>query len=357
MNILEIIKDVERFTVSENSICLVRKQNLEIIEFQDLAPKQVFTFIERMEFVYSNGSYFWINSNSGKGFYIFEGKVFSRGNYILLIDQESMLYEISNVGISKVNLVSQVVKWTIPYNSLLVFCSDNRFFVRTFSSEITAFSSENGEKEWTYSFNSAFDYFENISANKKKKATVSRIIGHHFGILWIALNSGRLLGIDIITGELKYNICNPNNGPVELMSRNTEHYLHYGLYLNLDKQGNLLFGLRGKYYFEIDLSDPQNSYSMYDISFELERNGFFEANVSGNGYENVWNENSIYFGERDSEGPSVGLFNRSTKQISWFSKKLYSNNYKPNIISIQYSQNRLFVLDGTGQLHIFNTDV
>jgi outer membrane protein assembly factor BamB len=246
------------------------------------------------------------------------------------------------------------VKWKEQPLTLLYHIAGKNFYTRGAYNEVTCRDWETGEIKWTRSFSGIYDYIQQFPSPHTIKSTVTRFICETDGVLWIALSSGRLVGLNKNSGEEVYNISNPANFPAGYQLRKEDEYLHYGLYMNFDKNSDMLFGLRGKYYFEIGLNDPVHNYSIYDIKQELHTAGFEEINFSGDGYQQAWHKNEIYFGQQDRKGPTIGIFERESKHIAWVSGLPASNSYIPNIRKIGYAGNKLYALDGNQVLHIYS---
>lgn len=70
----------------------------------------------------------------------------------------------------------------------------------------------------------------------------------------------------------------------------------------------------------------------------------------------AFDDNYIYF--RDIEIATIGVLNRQTKQIEWY-YRLYDTIPRTNVVinDIQVSDNKLYVLDTGGTLHIFEREI
>lgn len=192
-------------------------------------------------------------------------------------------------------------------------------------------------------------------SGRNTKGEIERIIGVYEGVLWLSLNSGRLLGLSVKDGFLLYNISQPNLYPQGYVFREENKYLWYGRHWQLDTEKGVLFGLTSCYYFELDLNNPNETFAFYDISPTCEQH-HIKANMPV--LEWSWQGDEVFFGDTDFKNqPShVGIFNRKTRQITWTSRELGEDGIFKGINKVEYQDNRLYVLDRASTLHIFERD-
>ena len=220
------------------------------------------------------------------------------------------------------------------------------------------FNPKTGDALWQYDVPSEFDWVNELYINKPEhhKADVRRLIGVYEGILWVTLNNGRLLGLNIENGNLVYNIHEVNQHGNNLLHPNLGPF--WGNYLQLDTEKGVLFGLRQHYYYEIDLKSPIESYFLYDISESCKKSQI-EADVAG--YEWSWHGNEIYFGYNrfgthvynNSGGNNLGIFDRQKREVVWATRIEGDNGQVRNLSKIEYATGKVYALDQSQTLHIF----
>ncbi|WP_221391417.1 hypothetical protein [Dyadobacter sp. NIV53] len=187
-----------------------------------------------------------------------------------------------------------------------------------------------------------------------QKGEISRIIGEYAGTLWVALNSGLILGLETESGKLVYELSHPNN--------HDQNGTPFGpaISTQLDERNGVLFGLRNKCYWEIDLADPQNRYQFYDVSQSCNA---WHISADMPVREWSWCKNNIYFGEiydspHDQNLNNVGVFDRIKKEVISAMRigEGGRRDVLPNIQKIQFESGCLYVLDGRKVLHILEED-
>ena len=193
------------------------------------------------------------------------------------------------------------------------------------------------------------------------KAEIRRIIGVQNGTIWIGLNSGRLIGINAKDGSHKYDVfeITTYNGKKNLFAHydpeiasSKDWALFLLQYAQLDEESGVIFGLRNFYYFELDLNDPTNSFTVYDASESFLENQI-EADMT-NGYEWTWHKDEIFFGHNFTANNNLGIFNRTTKKVTWATRLEQENGQARNISKIEFGSDRLYVLDQLKTLHVFD---
>jgi outer membrane protein assembly factor BamB len=275
-------------------------------------------------------------------------------------------YEEVNILVSEVinndkrNLVAfdfdtKIEKWKLDFSSTLILF-DETIFVIQFSENLSkkiflSINLFNGDYKWIYNIDAKVIW--NREYEDSTRPEFERIAGSLNGIVWLSLTSGRLIALSNSTGELLYNITEPNIKPDNLFF--TDDYYWIGRYHQLDKNQGKLFGLRGNFYWEIDLANPTETYEVFDISESCKKNGI-RADMPT--YEWPVQGNEILFGEifespKNEKLNNVGLFNRDTKQIIWTDRIGEEGEFLPVIQKLEMQDDRLFILDGKNTLFIY----
>ncbi|WP_428654248.1 hypothetical protein [Runella sp.] len=273
------------------------------------------------------------------------GYLLNHENVFLLENYETNVIQLFDIK-SNIFSPTYIKKWGQPFWGTSLFIKEKKVLV---SYSLTDFS-----PLWQYELPESL-YNWTDGGGYAHKGEIERIIGIYEEILWVSLNSGRLLGINAGTGVLLYNISQPNQYPEGYVFREETKYLWYGRHWQLDSQKGILFGLTSCYYFELDLNKPNETFALYDISATCEQHRI-KANMPV--LEWSWQGDEIFFGETDfGKGASyAGIFNRQIRQITWTSRELGEEGVFKGINKIEYQANRLYVLDRAGTLHIFERD-
>lgn len=254
-------------------------------------------------------------------------------------------------------LVNEKAVWEINFTSTILLISTQIYLVK-FSENLQklslfSFDFHTGSPLWQYTLlEEIYDWTD--GGGYEHKGEIERIIGVYKGVLWVSLNSGRLLGLSVEGGLLLYNISQPNIYPNGYIFREENKYLWYGRHWQFDAEKGVLFGLTSCYYFELTLSNPSNTFVLYDISASCEQYSI-KANMPV--LEWSWQGDEIFFGDTDFNRPAqVGIFNRQTKQITWTSQELGTQGIFNGVRKLDYAIDRLYVLDGENTLHIFERE-
>ncbi len=216
-----------------------------------------------------------------------------------------------------------------------------------------------GDFLWNYSLTEiSYDWYTKSNyenaPNELRKGEISGIIGFYSETLWIVLNSGVILGLANDTGKLTYELVQPNN------YGESKEPFNPAINTQIDSERGILFGLRNKYYWEIDLLGPENTYLLYDISASCD-NWNISADMPLREWS--WFEDKIYFGEiydspHNQNLNNVGVFDRKTREVVYAMRigEGGRRDMLPNIQKIQFEAGRLYVLDGRQVLHILEED-
>ena len=348
MKQINIYKNVLKFNVNINNLAIVDDERLTIYELgRDV-------FISEINFVES--IYYWCNS------------------YILVDKNNKIIkqYPIDNVGkeydkynikgvFNNENYLCLYLKKPLYINCLLntsgqLTCTNSRI-IDLYNTSVYCFDNGNLEsyeigqaslnKKWELKLGGNYNYIREDSGYKYiVEPSVYKIIGEYLNIVWLVLSSGRLLGLDVITGKEIYNMIYPVNIPDELSADKGNEINIYNFKTEIDVENGQLFGLMHKYYWEIDLDNPMETFIYYDISESIKKYGLYPDRSAL-----ICKRNIIYF-YQGGENNLIGLFDKNKRQIvhsfaipnaNWFTK-------------IEYVSNKLYVLDGKNTLYVFENE-
>jgi hypothetical protein len=288
------VNNVSSFICSQSKLCLLTSNGVTVNKNHVLN----LTNIKGDLFRHGNNKFIW---QDFEGFFFivdYEKGLLDKiaGYYNYLITESDKIYYFDiNSGSCFCYYEHQSAKLPFKSNGYLL---KNKYIsiigTKILSQDIS------GKVLWETDIKTQFSY---VGFNGKiMPSTISRLLAIN-DILWLSLSSGRLIGLNEQTGKVVFNISNPNHAPADYEFRKEEEYLHYGLYMNVDKERNMLFGLHGHYYFEIDLAAPANCYTMYEVKDSLQAAGFSEVNVSGKGYEHAWHGDEIFLAKEILRDP------------------------------------------------------
>lgn len=269
------------------------------------------------------------------GDFVFISKKNEEGYNTFMINVKT--HEMMNVGNNFSGKIIADRKIINNMNSIDVFSIPNEFLWK--------YTIPENQYDW-YNLGSVYISERSVPI----KAEIKRILGVYNEVVWIALNSGRLLGLDIYTGNLQHDLAVPTN----FFAYFSEEFNQFDSAADslLDEKRGVIFGLGLTYYWEVNLVNPESEYILHDISEQRNK-----KLIGGGGIaqELVWKDEEIFFYEWSfAQDPSyVGIFNRNTRVITWTSRELGDEGIFKGVKKVDYCDNRLYVLDGAKTLHIF----
>ncbi|WP_428665472.1 hypothetical protein [Runella sp.] len=236
-----------------------------------------------------------------------------------------------------------------PETFMGIFFDKDRFYVSSsFSKKLISYSLTDFSLLWQYEFPKV-EYSQGLSYAPAVSNGIENILGVYDSILWIVSDVGHLIGIESETGKCKYRLKVPDNIPAEW--GNWEVFIPaQKSFIDIEK--GIIFGLDYPNYWECNLNNPSETYLRYDIS-QVSKNHSIVPDFKGN-----WLGDEIFFGQNSfAKDPThVGIFNRKTRQITWTSHELGNEGIFKGLQKIEMTQDRLYVLDRAGTLHIFERD-
>lgn len=206
---------------------------------------------------------------------------------------------------------------------------------------------------WQYEVPQSYAWVDDSAT--ENQANVERVIGVWKDIVWLSLNSGRLIGLNVISGKTEFDLVQPSTSTGNF-KRAANSFLMFGLYSTLDINREVLFGLRGRYYWEIDLQNPVGKFEMYDITESMEHFGI--TTIGMGEYVWPWLDDHVYFCQQElgDDASNFGVFDRKSKQVTWSSATDADIKPLPGIAQMAASGGRLYVLDRHQVLGVYDTE-
>lgn len=338
------INTIRYFTIHFGYLFCIKKEKIEVL---DESFKCIYTeFVEEdLQELHSGNGYVWTNTSElGLGL-LYDSNRFVKKSYLIKdIDKKGNVFcRFENKG-TKLNKAEKII-WQIEDKFFSYVVTDDIFFYKSNKIYLKALDNSNGKSIWQYTLPEG-KYDVQTRFNGLKKGEISKVIGVYKDVVWVSLNFGTLLGLDVNSGELKYEVLNQ------------DAIIKKGLYTQLDTENGVLFGLRNTLYWEIDLNQSDMIFHDFDIAETCTKNNIrAEMPV----YDWSWEGDEIFFGEiydadRNKETNTIGIFNRKSKEISWSARIGEKGDTQPILQKIEYSTNRLYVLDGQSTLHILERE-
>ena len=197
-----------------------------------------------------------------------------------------------------------------------------------------------------YSTDEEFDY------------EVEQFVGIYNNILWVYIERGGFIGLDIQTGELKHRILGiPRGnllGKVDSYVDSEEFYIFYRAKFILDDKKGIIIGLIADRFFEIDLNKEKITPMLYGMWDKMEKMNLKKYGVSGN---TSLQEDLLYF-YNDKE-LQFGVLDINTKEIIYVSEPIAvveRDDSFTQLKDLKVSENKVYILDSNHTLHIFERE-
>jgi hypothetical protein len=203
---------------------------------------------------------------------------------------------------------------------------------------------------WEYEIPKTYErkYYSVVKRQEDVKIpSVDKILGVYKNLVWLVLNTGQFIALDLQTGQEVHSFWRATTGwnaPFD----DSMGFNFLNCYSELDPDKGIIFGFRSHYYWEIDLKDPSTQFIVYD--WELDAKHHNILNSASLGY--YWEGDYIYFYETE-RSKKLGIFSRSRRSLVWSSKL---EEIKGTFQKILYYQGQILILDSGSQLHFIPTE-
>jgi hypothetical protein len=203
---------------------------------------------------------------------------------------------------------------------------------------------------WEYEIPKTYErkYYSVVKRQEDIKIpSVDKILGVYENLVWLVLNTGQFIALDLQTGHEVHSFWRATTGwnaPFD----DSMGFNFLNCYSELDPDKGIIFGFRSHYYWEIDLKDPSTQFIVYD--WELDAKHHNILNSASLGY--YWEGDYIYFYETE-RSKKLGIFSRSRRSLVWSSKL---EEIKGTFQKILYYQGQILILDSGSQLHFIPTE-
>ena len=197
-----------------------------------------------------------------------------------------------------------------------------------------------------YSTDEEFDY------------EVEQIVGIYNNILWVYIERGGFIGLDIQTGELKHRILGiPKGnllGKVDSYVDSEEFYIFYRAKFILDNKKGIIIGLIADRFFEIDLNKEKVTPMLYGMWDKMEKMNLKKYGVNGN--TSLQGDLLYFYNDKELQ---FGILDINTKEIIYVSEPIAVEERDDSFTrlrDLKVSENKVYILDSNHTLHIFERE-
>lgn len=207
---------------------------------------------------------------------------------------------------------------------------------------LSAFSIEKKETIWQFKLFEHFKYDRTWGDGE-----FYHFIGVWNDILWIDIKTSHLIGVDVHSGQLKYDFCKPS----KIYGQVTQAYheqLHEVFYSNIDEDRNSLFGFHYDTYWEVNLNNPTPELHFYIFEEECKKYNSFAPNPERYCFDKQY----LYY--VDAFNGTVASIDRDTKDFHFLYQ--FPEASAGTLMEIQVSEDKVYILDNQSTLHIFEKE-
>jgi hypothetical protein len=208
---------------------------------------------------------------------------------------------------------------------------------------LVGYSTQTGMQIWRYD---CFREYQARLSGEIKTESVRSILALVGEILWVLLDTGRIVGLDPMTGECKKSIEIDHVDLTHFENAETDFINARGIGSAYVSGEEKVIYLSSNIYFEIDLTAEKPTRVCYNV-----KQTFKDSDVTGGGHQCV-NDRYVFFNE--SMIGTIGAFDRQTKKVVWVDKL---KNHKPDagaVRELKATESQLYVHDNKQNLFVFD---
>ena len=302
-----------------------------------------------------NPSFFNVFTNrSVNTFFNYQGKVintFEERNFYYYFSDSSFIYydrESKRLMYNDLELLRGKMLSSYIFDELLFFEKENKIQTINFLSGqfLWEFPLASLGKGKDYSTDEEFDY------------EVEQFVGIYNNILWVYIERGGFIGLDIQTGKLKHRILGiPKGnllGKVDSYVDSEEFYIFYRAKFILDDKKGIIIGLIADRFFEIDLNKEKVTPMLYGMWDKMEKMNLKKYGVNGN--TSLQGDLLYFYNDKELQ---FGVLDINTKEIIYVSEPIAvveRDDCFTQLKDLKVSENKVYILDSNHTLHIFERE-
>ena len=302
-----------------------------------------------------NPSFFNVFTNrSVNTFFNYQGKVintFEERNFYYYFSDSSFIYydRVSKrLMYNDLELLRGKMLSSYIFDDLLFFEKENKIQTINFLS---------GQFLWEFSL-SSLGKGKDYNTDEEFDYEVEQFVGIYNNILWVYIERGGFIGLDIQTGELKHRILGiPKGnllGKVDSYVDSEEFYIFYRAKFILDDKKGIIIGLIADRFFEIDLNKEKVTPMLYGMWDKMEKMNLKKYGVNGN--TSLQGDLLYFYNDKELQ---FGILDINTKEIIYVSEPIAvveRDDCFTQLKDLKVSENKVYILDSNHTLHIFERE-
>ena len=214
-----------------------------------------------------------------------------------------------------------------------------------------------GQFLWEFSL-SSLGKGKDYNTDEEFDYEVEQFVGIYNNILWVYIERGGFIGLDIQTGELEHRILGiPKGnllGKVDSYVDSEEFYIFYRAKFILDDKKGVIIGLIADRFFEIDLNKEKITPMLYGMWDKMEKMNLKKYGVSGN--TSLQGDLLYFYNDKELQ---FGILDINTKEIIYVSEPIAvveRDDSFTRLRDLKVSENKVYILDSNDTLHIFERE-
>ncbi len=201
----------------------------------------------------------------------------------------------------------------------------------------TRYDIDSGEEKWSHDISGYSPWVDLLG--KRHAVEVSKFLGVFREDLWVGLNNGKVLILNVQTGERKNEIGNPH------FSYSFEKNVFPSTDdMVMDHKNSRVVGLFMYSHWEVDLET-------FNVNHVYLEDHFDEFKIHSSGVSAI-DDAFIYFIDKDNG--KVAVFNRGTHRLAWQYTLPQPGDLPTFPLELQKHGDTIYVLDSDDTLHILN---
>ena len=291
-----------------------------------------------------------------------EDKVFLylSNDYLETQYSNEYLEDITAIIDRKENLIvlGEIDKFSISFFQMDIYIyiyKKNKIYDDVMS--VRAFSIQKKEHLWEFSL-ASLGKGKDYNTDEEFDYEVEQFVGIYNNILWVYIERGGFIGLDIQTGELKHRILGiPKGnllGKVDSYVDSEEFYIFYRAKFILDEKKGIIIGLIADRFFEIDLNKEKITPMLYGMWDKMEKMNLKKYGVSGN--TSLQGDLLYFYNDKELQ---FGILDINTKEIIYVSEPIAvveRDDSFTRLRDLKVSENKVYILDSNHTLHIFERE-
>lgn len=346
------ISNVQKIGITKKHLIILFENKLLICNYNS-EIKHVINFDNQKALdLFIRGQNAIINFQESKGAMILSDNlmVYNLGSAVLNFFESIflMLERKNNLKNMFCYKLSGELLWSRQGVSLITMCCKNKIFltdglrkdINYPHTGLIALGSNNGDKLWDYIIPKRLDYDIGFSRSNYVPDTIVKILCVYEDVVWFILASGKLLGVDVNTGELefeidnKYGINNPFSDSGFFGSQTTKYMEQEQKIVSISKRAYTEFDLRTKKHYIYPIEFPEG----------------FESEIIE--YSESIDDRYLYF-SRGMIYPLYGAYDRKEKKIAFIDSFTNDKGEPAGVKGFQANRDYLYILERNGPLYIY----